>query len=182
MKPLFLILFVLFTLTACGRGAFNTHNASGYSADDNEQCVPFARRESGIQLFGNADSWWWKAEPNYRRGSTPQEGAVLVLKATPKLKHGHVAVVKDIRNERQIMVTHSNWGNSEERRRIVYESMLVQDVSPYNNWSSVRFWNKEANSLGLPYSTYGFIYAERLTPYQPASKKGGFFGFLPDWF
>ncbi len=176
------VLFALL-LSACAKpGSFDTRNASGYVASDNEQCVPFARNASGIEIYGNAASWWYQAQPRYARGQIPQEGAVLVLKATQKLRHGHLAVVTDVRNAREITVTHSNWGDTEMRRRRIYESMLVEDISPKNNWTNLRFWNKETNTFGRPYPAYGFIYAERSAPPKPASASDGILGFLPDWF
>ncbi|GAA3271795.1 hypothetical protein GCM10020258_47310 [Sphingomonas yabuuchiae] len=35
------------------------------------QCVPFARQASGIAIYGDAWTWWSKAEGKYPRGRTP---------------------------------------------------------------------------------------------------------------
>lgn len=124
-----------------------------------EQCVPYARRISGIELFGDAHSWWNKAAAqNYPRGQRPAPGAVLVLPRTKKMTHGHVAVVKDVIDSRNINVTHTNWGNNRETRRALYHSMRVQDISTNNDWSRVRFWNAHDNVFGFPYAANGFIY------------------------
>ena len=61
------------------------------------QCVPFARDYSGIQIFGDAWTWWSQANGRYARGQMPQRGSVLTLKKTNKLTAGHVAVVPALR-------------------------------------------------------------------------------------
>jgi hypothetical protein len=43
------------------------------------QCVPFARQMSGIEIRGNAETWWYQAEGRYERGQTPREGSVLAM-------------------------------------------------------------------------------------------------------
>jgi hypothetical protein len=35
------------------------------------QCVPYARQVSGIQLYGDAHTWWDQAAGRYDRGFTP---------------------------------------------------------------------------------------------------------------
>lgn len=141
-----------------GCATFSSPNARGYYSWSAEQCVPYARQASGIQLYGDAHTWWGQAANKYARGSYPAPGAVLVLARTPTLTHGHLAVVKDIVGPRQINVTHRNWGNGPLSRRAVYESVRVEDVSPANDWSMVKFWNKSQNSFGFPYAAMGFIY------------------------
>lgn len=155
-------LFALLVLSACagtGRGErFSAPHATGYVASEPQQCVPFARAESGIKIFGDAATWWDKAPPEYAKGIKPKRGAVMVLAASGKMPHGHLAVVKRIVDDRQIDVTHSNWGSNRATRSIIYESHRVEDVSRANDWSSVRFWNKDANAFGFPYAVRGFLY------------------------
>ncbi|MFY8142871.1 MAG: CHAP domain-containing protein, partial [Caulobacter sp.] len=38
---------------------------SGANADGYWQCVPFARLMSGIQIFGDARTWWSQAAGKY---------------------------------------------------------------------------------------------------------------------
>lgn len=135
-----------------------------------EQCVPYARRISGVQIFGDAHTWWDRAAPRYQRGNIPQPGAVLVLSRTQKMTHGHVAVVKDIIDSRQINVTHSNWGNDSRSRRILYRSMRVQDISVKNDWTNLKFWNDEDGVFGFPYAARGFIYPHAAPIPAPISK------------
>ncbi len=42
-------------------------------------CVPFARTLSGINLRGNAETWWDGARGIYERGAEPEVGAVMVF-------------------------------------------------------------------------------------------------------
>lgn len=161
MKILVPLLTLLLLLPACSSRVpppFRHDNAAGYYTAKPEQCVPYARRVSGLELYGNANDWWAKAAGKYDRGNTPRPGAVLVLKSTNRMRAGHVAVVKGVLNRRQMNVTHSNWGSDKKSRSIVYESQLVEDVSGGNDWTQVRFWNDEKGVLGFPYAAYGFIY------------------------
>jgi hypothetical protein len=119
------------------------------------QCVPFARHYSGIELYGDAWTWWGTAEGRYARGARPRPGSVLVLKRTDRLKHGHVAVVRDVVDPRRIQVDHANWGGGGPDPAL---SMGVADISPGNDWTLVRFWNEAAGAWGRPYPAYGFIY------------------------
>lgn len=115
-------------------------------------CVPFARRVSGIEIKGNAVTWWNQAGARYQRGSEPQVGAVMNFRATRKMPMGHVAVVSQVVDERRILIDQANW----ERNRIT-EDTLVVDISARNDWSKVRVENA-AGSLGAPYPVFGFIY------------------------
>src|SRR6185437_16800754 len=55
------------------------------------QCVPFARSESGIELVGNAWTWWEQARGVYQRGHAAEPGAVLAFRANSTMRLGHVA-------------------------------------------------------------------------------------------
>ncbi|MEI9905119.1 MAG: CHAP domain-containing protein, partial [Asticcacaulis sp.] len=43
------------------------------------QCVQFARQFTGMQIFGDAWTWWEKAAGKYDEGHAPKPGAVLVF-------------------------------------------------------------------------------------------------------
>ena len=60
------------------------------------QCVPFARQMSGIQIYGDAWTWWDQASGRYASGFRPKRGAVLVFKPSGVMKSGHVAVVSKV--------------------------------------------------------------------------------------
>jgi hypothetical protein len=128
------------------------------------QCVPYAREVSGIDITGDAWSWWQGAEGKYERGHLPRFMSVLVLSRTQRLKLGHVAVVVDVLGPREIRVTHANFGSDPISRRIIYDSMPATDVSPANDWTLVRFWNYQAKAWGITYEAYGFVYPARIGP------------------
>lgn len=125
------------------------------------QCVPYARLASGIEIYGDAHTWWAQAAGRYARGNRPALGAVLSLPRGQRLRHGHVAVVTRILGPREIRVAHANWGNTPALRRRILRDHPAIDVSSGNNWSAVRFWNYEAASYGGVYPADGFIYRNR---------------------
>lgn len=125
------------------------------------QCAPFARMESGIQLFGNARDWWGQAAGQYDRGNTPRVGAVMAFAASRSMPIGHVAVVSRIVSDREILITHANWSPINGRRGQVERNVRAIDVSAAGDWSSVRVWYAPIGDLGLrtnPIS--GFIYPQ----------------------
>jgi surface antigen len=122
------------------------------------QCVLYVRSVSDFTLRGNAWTWWEQAKGRYMRGQQPQIGAVMVLKRSGRMVHGHVALVKAVINRREILVTHSNWGVSRQARAQIRPAMRVIDVSARNDWSQTRFLDETIGSFGRPYPTYGFIY------------------------
>ncbi|GIK48893.1 MAG: CHAP domain-containing protein [Hyphomonadaceae bacterium] len=118
------------------------------------QCVPFARRESGVELYGNANTWWRQAVGRYETAETPSEGAVLVLRGYATDNRGHVAVVKEVVSERMVIVDHANWLNGGEITRDV----PIQDVSEAGDWSEVRVWHVPTRQWGArTYRVQGFI-------------------------
>ncbi len=120
------------------------------------QCVTFARMLSGIQIFGDAWTWWNQATSKFRTGERPETGSVMVFRPTGRMTRGHVAVVSSIVTDRAIQITHANWGGSRGR---VEEDVIVVDVSDANDWSRVKVWHKPSDGLGVTvYPTYGFIY------------------------
>jgi len=137
-------------LPGCGAGPRVAASAGAFTS---LECVPFARQVSGIQLYGNADSWWDQAAGRYSRGAEPAPGGVLVFRRSGRLEFGHVSVVDRVVSAREITVTQSNWVH----RRIT-RGDLVLDVSARNDWSAVRVWWAPIGALGgTVYPTYGFI-------------------------
>jgi surface antigen len=122
------------------------------------QCVPFAREASGIEIRGNAKTWWAQAAGKYERGNTPKEGSVLTLPGYGKMWAGHVAMVSKIVNDREILLTHANWS----RRGGIERNVKAVDVSDKGDWSRVKIWFASLGDLGkTSYPAYGFIYAGR---------------------
>jgi surface antigen len=129
------------------------------------QCAPFAREVSGIQLFGNAGTWWGKASGKYDRGETPKIGAVLVFKATGSMRVGHVAMVSRIVSDREIRITHANWSVINGRRGQIERDVTVVDASPAGDWSQVKVWYAPIGSVGTrAYPVYGFVYNDKPLP------------------
>jgi surface antigen len=123
------------------------------------QCVPYARAASGIDLRGDAWRWWNAAAGVYERGHAPRLGAVIVFQKFGKMRLGHVAVVQQMVNSREILIDHANWGNRHTGRGRVAKMVSVRDVSPRNDWTRVQVWNEGARDYGpRAYPTYGFIY------------------------
>ncbi|HEV2364196.1 MAG TPA: CHAP domain-containing protein [Caulobacteraceae bacterium] len=125
------------------------------------ECVPFARLVSGIQIFGDARTWWEQAAGRYPTGFRPRAGAVLCFKPTGRMPLGHVAVVTQVLTDRVIQITHANWSPIEGARGQVERNVTVIDVSPQGDWSQVKVWYDPRGDLGTSvYPTYGFIYQD----------------------
>ncbi len=123
------------------------------------QCVPYAREVSSIGIRGDAWTWWRSAQGRYERGHEPKAGAVLVLSKTKRLRFGHLAVVAEVLNDREVLVHQANWLN----RGRIHRYTPVIDVSPNNDWSSVRVWYTPGQKYGKrAYKVSGFIYPDTL--------------------
>ncbi len=134
---------------------------SGATAEAYWQCVPFARLVSGIQIFGDAYTWWQQAIGKYDTGFTPKSGAVLCFKPTERMRLGHVAVVSEVLTDRIIQITHANWSPIEGSRGKIEKDVTLVDVSPQGDWSEVKVWYDPNRDLGgSTYQTYGFIYQD----------------------
>jgi hypothetical protein len=64
------------------------------------QCVPYARQASGVEIYGDANTWWGQAAGRYARSSRPAPGSVLVLRGYNDPTRGHVAVVSGMVSDR----------------------------------------------------------------------------------
>jgi surface antigen len=131
------------------------------------ECVPIARSLSGIDIRGNAWTWWSQAEGRYERGATPKRGAVLTFKPHGAMQLGHVAAVSKVVDDRTILVTHSNWSPINGERGQIERNVKVIDVSEAGDWSRVRVWFAPTQDLGsTAYPVYGFIYPAGKAPMQ----------------
>ncbi len=123
------------------------------------QCVPFAREASGVQIHGNARTWWDQAAGRYDRGQRPAVGAVMAMAGTRAMPHGHVAVVSQIISDREILIDHANWSRINGRRGQIERGVRAVDVSAAGDWSQVRIWYASIGDLGLRANpVQGFIY------------------------
>ena len=145
------------------------------------QCVPFAREASGIQIYGNAWTWWDQADGHYRRGHAPREGAVIVFARNSRLPLGHVAVVSRVVEDRVVMLTHANWSRQNGQRGHAEQDVTLFDVSPSNDWSEVKVWFRDSNGLGTStYPVRGFVYGEGRPAHDLTSRHPDYVGALID--
>lgn len=122
------------------------------------QCVPYARRVSGIEIKGDAYTWWRKADGRYERGQQPEPGAVLSFKRRRGMYLGHVAVVSETVTSRKILITQAHWPASGARHSDISHAVSVIDVSSDNDWTAVRVEIGHSGRYGSVYQTNGFIY------------------------
>ncbi|MCD2324041.1 CHAP domain-containing protein [Sphingomonas sp. IC-56] len=121
------------------------------------QCVPFARQVSGVDIRGNAWTWWSQAAGRYARGNTPKAGSVMSFQKTGKMPYGHVAMVSKVVSDREVLLTHANWST----RGGIERNVRAIDVSAAGDWSQVRVWYASVGGLGTSsYPVNGFIYAD----------------------
>lgn len=129
------------------------------------QCVPYARQVSGIQIYGDAHSWWQQADGRYARGNRPLPGAVMAFKPYRSMQLGHVAAVAKVIDSRRVLLNHANWSPINGRKGQIESDVLAEDVSAANDWSEVRVWYTPIGGLGTTrYPVYGFIYPQGRTP------------------
>jgi CHAP domain len=123
------------------------------------QCAPFARQVSGIQIFGNAGTWWGQAAGRFSRGTEPKIGAVMAFKPTRAMPIGHVGMVSKIVSDREVLIDHANWSLIGGRRGQIERGARVTDVSANGDWSAVRVYYAPMRGLGTStYPLFGFIY------------------------
>lgn len=123
------------------------------------QCVPYARRLAGIEIRGDADTWWQSAKGRYQRSDKPRVGSVLVIRSQGR-SLGHLAVVTKILNDREIVANHANWLN----RGRIHQNTPIIDVSPRGDWSAVRVWYTPGKVYGKRrYAAHGFIHSATAT-------------------
>lgn len=126
------------------------------------QCVPYARSISGIQIFGDALTWWDQAEGRYARGHRPKVGAVMSFAPYGRMELGHVAAVSRVIDSRTVLLRHANWSPIDGRRGQIEDNVRAVDVSEANDWSEVRVWYAPIGNLGTTaWPVNGFIYPDK---------------------
>jgi surface antigen len=119
------------------------------------QCVPYARQVTGVQIYGDALTWWGQAEGRYARGHEPKVGAVMAFRPGGGSRLGHVAAVSKIIDSRTVLISHANWSRPGEIER----NVRAVDVSEDNDWSAVRVWYDPIKAMGgHHWALAGFIY------------------------
>lgn len=143
---------------------------------DGIQCVPYARAVSGIQIFGNARTWWEQAKGHYARGFFPRVGAVMTFRPYGPMALGHVATVSRIIDSRTVLLRHANWSPIAGRRGQIEHDVPAVDTSPDNDWSKVRVWFDPVQGLGSTgWPVQGFIYPKTRTQ-RPGNSDHGVVG------
>ncbi|MFM5932135.1 MAG: CHAP domain-containing protein [Novosphingobium sp.] len=126
------------------------------------QCVPYARTVSGIQIYGDAHTWWGQAAGKYARGDRPKVGAVMAFKPYGRMELGHVAAVSKIIDSRTVLLRHANWSLINGARGQIENDVRAIDVSENNDWSKVRVWFAPIQGIGgTAWPVQGFIYNEK---------------------
>ncbi|PHK96696.1 amidase [Pseudoroseomonas rhizosphaerae] len=126
---------------------------------ENISCVPYARAVSGIEITGNAHTWWAGAAGAYARGQRPERGSVLSFRASGGMRLGHVAVVSRVVGPREVLIDHANWEGPGIRKGTVMRGVSVIDVSDRNDWTAVRVQTgRSDDAYGRVYATNGFIH------------------------
>jgi surface antigen len=141
-------------------------SAPDFGGDDPQlpylQCVPYARDVSGIQIYGDALTWWDQAEGRYSRGHRPKPGAVMSFAPHGRMELGHVAAVSRVIDSRTVLLRHANWSPIDGRRGQIEDNVRAVDVSEANDWSQVRVWYAPIGNLGTTaWPVNGFIYPEK---------------------
>lgn len=145
------------------------------------QCVPFARAASGVQIYGDAWTWWDQAEGRYTRGHSPKVGSVVVFEKSARLPLGHVAVVSRIVEKRVLMLTHANWSRQNGERGHAEQDVTLFDVSDDNDWSEVKVWFRDSAGLGSSvYPVAGFIHGGKRPAPELTARDPDYVGALID--
>ena len=138
------------------------------------QCVPYARRVTGVNIFGDAHTWWGQAEGRYAKGKVPKVGAVMSFRAGGSSRLGHVAAVSGIVDSRTVLISHANWSPINGRRGQIEKNVQAVDVSANNDWSEVRVWYAPIKALGgRRWALNGFIYNKKPGWKPPKDGKPG---------
>ena len=96
------------------------------------------------------------------------------MPGTRAMPLGHVAVVREILSDREILIDHANWSPINGRRGQVERNVRAVDVSAAGDWSAVRIWYAPIGDLGLRANpAHGFIYSDGV--------KGRSLGDAPQW-
>ncbi len=129
------------------------------------QCVPYAREVSGIEIYGDAHTWWDQSRKRFAIGSSPRLGAVMVFRPHSFMRQGHMATVSQLIDSRSVRLDHANWSPIDGRRGQIEKDVLAVDVSPGNDWSRVRVWYAPLGGLGkTAWPVEGFIYSSHASP------------------
>ncbi len=165
--PLAIGIALATSLPAQARSTFETATPRGGELPAVLQCVPYARQLTGVQIYGDAHTWWGQAAGRYQRSNRPTAGSVMAVRPHANSRLGHVAAVERVLDSRTVLISHANWS---ERGKIERNVRAV-DVSEANDWSKVRIWHGPSQTLGTTHwPLYGFIHGSRPRGPSPSSR------------
>jgi len=85
----------------------------------------------------SAWDWWAHAAYLYDLGYEPRTDAVMAFSTLEPGHAGYVAIVKQMVNDREIVVHLANWHEPESGGA----DLTAVDVSAAGDWSQVKFWH-----------------------------------------
>ena len=130
-----------------------------HALNEGLQCVPYARALTGVEIRGDAHTWWGQADGRYQRGIMPKVGAIMSFRPHGNMRLGHVAAVRRIVDKRTLIISHANWSTIDGGRGHIEDDVRVVDASEANDWSRVRVWYTPNAALGTTeWPLNGFIY------------------------
>jgi surface antigen len=142
-----------------------------HALNEGLQCVPYARALTGVEIRGDAHTWWRQAEGRYQRGSRPKVGAVMAFIPHGNMRLGHVAAVRKVIDNRTVLISHANWSTIDGVRGHIEEDVRAIDVSEDNDWSRVRVWYTPNEALGgTEWPLHGFIYPAKARSWSEGNK------------
>jgi surface antigen len=145
--------------------------APAQALNEGLQCVPYARALTGVEIRGDAWTWWGQAEGRYQRGAKPRVGAIMAFRPHGNMRLGHVAAVRKIIDSRTLIISHANWSTIDGVRGHIEEDVRVVDASEANDWSRVRVWYTPNEALGgTEWPLHGFIYPTKVRSWSEGKK------------
>ena len=135
------------------------------------QCVPYARALTGVEIRGDAHTWWGQADGRYQRGTAPKIGAIMSFRPHGNMRLGHVAAVRRIVDKRTLIISHANWSTIDGERGHIEDDVRVVDASEANDWSRVRVWYTPNAAIGMTeWPLNGFIYPAKARSWGDGKK------------
>jgi surface antigen len=145
--------------------------APAHALNEGLQCVPYARALTGVEIRGDAHTWWGQAEGRYDRARKPKVGAVMAFIPHGNMRLGHVAAVRKVIDKRTLLISHANWSTINGGRGHIEENVRVVDASEANDWSRVRVWYTPNDALGTTeWPLHGFIYPQKTRSWAEAKQ------------
>ena len=123
------------------------------------QCVPYARALTGVEIRGDAHTWWGQAEGRYRARRPAKGWRGDGLCPAWQYAAGPCRGGAAIRRQAHVLISHANWSTIDGGRGHIEDDVRVVDATEANDWSRVRVWYTPNAALGTTeWPLHGFIY------------------------